>query len=129
VLVVQDEAIKRYSQRLRPFYPQGNIVSDHPFVLFNGPWVKAEEQMAARSFRDFLLAVPQQQLVMKYGLRPTNANVHVDKPEPGNLFLSSPIHSDIQLSYAPIQTARDSVVDELTKQWLSRYNDEPTGDG
>jgi hypothetical protein len=28
-----------------------------------------------------------------------------------------------------IQTASGSVVDELTKQWLSRYNDEPTGDG
>jgi hypothetical protein len=72
VLRVQDEAIKRYSQPLRPFYPQGNIVSDHPFVLFNGPWVKAEEQMAARSFRDFLLAGEQQQLVMKYGLRHSN---------------------------------------------------------
>ena len=130
VLTAQDEIKQRQPQKLRMFYPRVNIESDHPFALLQAPWVKPEMHMAAQVFRDFLLDVPAQQLALKYGLRPTNAQVHIDDSSiQNNLFLSTDIRSDIQNTYTSVQLPGGQVVDELENQWLTRYKDAATGNG
>lgn len=129
VLTSLNEIKQRQSEPLRMFYPHVNIVSDHPFVLLKGPWVKPEAQEAARAFRQFLLAVPQQQLALQYGLRPTSQNVHLSDPGQNNLFLNPAVQPEIHSDYRSVQLPDGTVVNELLKQWNNHYHDAATGNG
>ena len=83
-LVVQSRDKTRYpnmSTNVVAIYPkEGTFWSDHPFVIPNAPWVDAEKRAAAETFRNFLLARPQQELALKYGFRPGDPNVPVGEP-------------------------------------------------
>jgi serine/threonine protein kinase len=127
VLTLEKEAIQRQNQPLQPFYPGLNIVSDHPFAVLQGNWVKPEEQLAAKAFRDFLLAVPQQRQALISGFRPTNPNVHITDNISGNPFVGQSSDIQIKPQIQPLaQAPGGDVVNELIKQWSDRYFDAST---
>jgi hypothetical protein len=71
------DALRR-GRRLVVLYPPANTLSDHPFVILEGSWVSAEQRLAARLFRDFLLSRPQQERARDMGLRPVRNDVALD---------------------------------------------------
>jgi hypothetical protein len=89
-----------------------------------GNWVSQEQQEAARIFRDFLLAVPQQRLALATGFRPANVNVHITDNAPGNVFLQQ---SPYQITPVPVieplaQVPTSAAINELIKQWKNNYD-------
>lgn len=127
VLTLEKGAVQRQGQPLQQFYPVLNIVSDHPFAILQGNWVKPEEQLAAKAFRDFLLAVPQQRQALASGFRPTNPNVRITDNISGNPFVGQSSDIQIQSQIQPLaQAPGGDVVNELIKQWSDRYFDAST---
>jgi serine/threonine protein kinase len=127
VLTLEKEAVQRQGQPLQQFYPGLNIVSDHPFAILQGNWVKPEEQLAAQAFRDFLLAVPQQRQALASGFRPTNPNVRITDNISGNPFVGQASDIQIKSQIQPLaQAPGGDVVNELIKQWSDRYFDAST---
>ncbi|HEX6108330.1 MAG TPA: serine/threonine-protein kinase, partial [Ktedonobacteraceae bacterium] len=128
ILTNNKTAMAVQHQPLQLFYPSLNILSDHPFAILQGDWVTPEQQMAARTFRDFLLAAPQQRLALATGFRPANVNVHITDNAPGNVFLQQSSYNitpkpDIEpLAQFPTST----VINELIKQWKIKYDGSPT---
>jgi serine/threonine protein kinase len=127
ILTNNKTAMAVQHQPLQLFYPSLNIVSDHPFAILQGNWVTTEQQMAARIFRDFLLAAPQQRLALATGFRPANVNVHITDNAPGNVFLQqAPYHITPKLDIEPLAQVPNSVViNELIKQWKINYDGSP----
>jgi hypothetical protein len=127
VLTLEKEALQRQGQPLQQFYPGLNIVSDHPFAILQGNWVKPEEQLAAKAFRDFLLAVPQQRQALVSGFRPTNPNVRIGDNVVGNPFVGQSSDVQIKSQIQPLaQAPSGEVVNELIKEWSDRYFDAST---
>jgi serine/threonine protein kinase len=128
ILTNNKTAMAVQHQPLQLFYPSLNIVSDHPFAILQGNWVTPEQQMAARTFRDFLLAAPQQRLALATGFRPANVNVHITDNAPGNVFLQqSPYHITPKLDIEPLaQVPTSAAINELIKQWKLNYDGSPT---
>jgi serine/threonine protein kinase/ABC-type Fe3+ transport system substrate-binding protein len=127
LLTLEKEAVQRQGQPLQQFYPGLNIVSDHPFAILQGNWVKPEEQLAAKAFRDFLLAVPQQRQALASGFRPTNPDVHITDNIAGNPFVGQSSDVKIESQIQPLaQAPGGDVVNELIKQWSDRYFDAST---
>ncbi len=124
ILTNNKTAMAVQHQPLQLFYPSLNIVSDHPFAILQGNWVTNEQQMAARIFRDFLLAAPQQRLALATGFRPANVNVHITDNAPGNVFLQqSPYHITPKLDIEPLaQVPTSTAINELIKQWKINYD-------
>ncbi len=127
VLTRENEAMQRQGQALLPFYPGLNIVSDHPFAILQGNGITTEAQMAAKVFRDFLLAEQQQRQALISGFRPTNPNVHITEKVSGNPFLGQPSDIQIESQIQPLaQAPSGDVINELIKQWSDRYRDAST---
>jgi serine/threonine protein kinase len=128
ILTNNKTAMAVQHQPLQLFYPSLNIVSDHPFAILQGNWVTHEQQMAARVFRDFLLAAPQQRLALATGFRPANVNVHITDNAPGNVFLQqSSYNITPKLAIEPLaQVPTSTVINELIKQWKIKYDGSPT---
>ncbi len=127
VLTRENQAIQHQAQPLQPFYPGLNIVSDHPFAIVQGSWVTPEQQLAAKAFRDFLLAEAQQRLALLSGFRPTNPKVHITDKVLGNPFLGQSSNIQIKPQIQPLaQAPSGDVVRELLKQWSDRYRDAST---
>ena len=127
VLTLEKEAVQRQGLPLQQFYPGLNIVSDHPFAILQGNWVKPEEQLAAKAFRNFLLAVPQQRQALVSGFRPTNPNVRITDKVAGNPFVGQSTDMQIKSQIQPLaQAPGGDVVNELIKQWSDRYFDAST---
>jgi serine/threonine protein kinase len=132
VLTLEPEAVQRQREELQLFYPNVNIVSDHPFAILQGSWVKPEEQMAARIFRDFLLSEAQQRAALTSGFRPSNPNVHISDKVPNNPFLGQPsdIQSAIKTQIQNIaQPPGGDVVTELIAQWVKGWGNAATAPG
>jgi Ca-activated chloride channel family protein len=83
-LVVQSRDRTKYPNVALPvaaLYPkEGTFWSDHPYAILNTPWVDAEQRAAAMTFRDFLLAKPQQELALQLGFRPGDPNIPIGAP-------------------------------------------------
>lgn len=61
--------------KLVAVYPsEGTLYSDNPYVILNAPWVTAEQQQAAVSFRSFLLTPESQNLFTDAGFRDAQGN-------------------------------------------------------
>lgn len=129
VLTYQDIVTRSGLPKLRPFYPGVNFISNHPFALLHGSWANADQLAAAAVFRDFLLAVPQQQLALQYGLRPANLNVNITDNVPNNLFRSSAVKSDIHSDLQSVQYPDTTVVKALVDLWRQHYGDRQLADG
>jgi ABC-type sulfate transport system substrate-binding protein len=128
VLLDQGQATSRWNQPLQLYYPPTNILSDHPFAILQGDWVTAEEQQAAAMFRDFLLDVPQQQLALASGFRPTNPNVHINDKVPQNLFKNQPFSINLSQQIDTLtlaQAPRGDVLNALLDLWSKTYGTSP----
>ncbi|HLW00738.1 MAG TPA: protein kinase [Ktedonobacterales bacterium] len=123
VLTLQQQAVQRW-EPLQLYYPQVNIVSDHPFAIMRGDWVTQDEQMAAQKFRDFLLSDAQQRAALTSGFRPSNPNVHYNDKVPNNPFLGQSSDIVIQPEIQNLaQPPGGDVVDELISQWKTNWGD------
>jgi serine/threonine protein kinase/ABC-type sulfate transport system substrate-binding protein len=130
VLTLEKQAQQQpWKQALIPFYPNFNIMSNHPFAIFTN--ASPDEQTAARQFRDFLLDKPQQQKALLFGFRPANSDVSLQDPISGNRFTDKSLGFQIppDQSLTQVQAPSGDVTDELLNQWLARYDKAPTSSG
>jgi Ca-activated chloride channel homolog len=68
-------------ERLVALYPkEGTFWHEHPFGIVQADWVSAEQADAARIFTQYVLLVPQQELIMSEGFRPANPDVQLGYP-------------------------------------------------
>jgi Ca-activated chloride channel family protein len=83
-LVTESYDQTKYPNRPLPIvavYPkEGTFWSDHPFIILNAPWVDANLRAAATTYRDFLLAQPQQEKALQLGFRPSDPKVALASP-------------------------------------------------
>lgn len=83
--VVQEQLLIQFNQKhkekLVAIYPvEGAMWADHPLVFLERPETTAEQRLAYRSFRDFVLSSDIQALVLAYGYRPTDLSIALDAP-------------------------------------------------
>ncbi|MGQ9493587.1 MAG: VWA domain-containing protein [Anaerolineae bacterium] len=83
--VVQEQLLIQFNQKhkekLVAIYPvEGAMWADHPLVFLERPEATAEQRLAYRSFRDFVLSSDIQALVLAYGYRPTDLSIALDAP-------------------------------------------------
>lgn len=134
VLTLQDQAQRQQHQPLLINYPALNLLSDHPFVVLQGSWVKDEQKQAALQFRDFLLAREQQLQALANGFRSASSDISLADSSGGvnNPFVSlkaifPDARPDALLNQA--QVPAGDVVDALIVDWQQRYGDRATTDG
>lgn len=133
VLTLQAEAQSRQHQPLLIYYPDVNILSDHPFVVLQGDWVTDEQKRAALQFRDFLLDASQQRQALSYGFRPVNSAIALsdssisNNPFVGLATLFPNRQPDALQSLA--QAPDGEIVDALITNWQQNYPSPPTTDG
>jgi hypothetical protein len=68
----------RWADSMKIIYPDYLTWHDFPYSVWVGPETSALQKNAAIDFEQYLLAEPQQQRALAYGLRPANPNVKVD---------------------------------------------------
>jgi serine/threonine protein kinase len=130
VLTLENQAISRQHQQLQLFYPSVNILSDHPFAILQAKGVTNEQRMAARVFREFLLATEQQKVALSSGFRPTNPNVQVTDNVPGNVFRGQPAGITINPQLQSLAQAPSGVaINKLLQVWTDQYGTSATTPG
>jgi len=130
VLTLENQAISRQHQQLQLFYPSVNILSDHPFAILQAKGVTNEQRMAARVFREFLLATEQQKVALSSGFRPTNLNVQVTDNVPGNVFRGQPAGITINPQLQSLAQAPSGVaINKLLQVWTDQYGTSATTPG
>jgi serine/threonine protein kinase len=130
VLTLENQAISRQHQQLQLFYPGVNILSDHPFAILQAKGVTNEQRMAARVFREFLLATEQQKVALSSGFRPTNPNVQVTDNVPGNVFRGQPAGITISPQLQSLAQAPSGVaINKLLQVWTDQYGTSATTPG
>ncbi len=68
-------------EKLVALYPkEGTFWHEHPFGIVNADWVTLEQKDAAGVFTQYVLAVPQQEIIMAEGFRPVNQDVKLAFP-------------------------------------------------
>ncbi len=68
-------------EKLVALYPkEGTFWHEHPFGIVNADWVTQEQKDAAAIFTQYVLAAPQQEIIMAEGFRPVNQNVKLGFP-------------------------------------------------
>jgi len=74
-----DKATQKWGDSLVAVYPEdGTLLSDHPFVILNAPWVSEYQKFAASQYLFYLLQEENQDKAQDYGFRPANPNVPLD---------------------------------------------------
>jgi len=125
---LQQKANTRWHQSLQIFYPDLNILSDHPFAILQAPWVSDDQKRAALEFQKFLLEDEQQKQAVELGFRPSpsNTNVQITDSTINNLSFAQlatlspnhPIDSPIQ----PVaQPPTGNVINTLLSTWKTLY--------
>ena len=74
-----DKATQKWGDSLVAIYPaDGTLLSDHPFVILNAPWVNEYQKFAASQYLYYLLQESNQDKAQEYGFRPANPSVPLD---------------------------------------------------
>jgi hypothetical protein len=68
----------RWEDAMSIYYPEFLTWHDFPYAVWVGPETTALQKNAAIDFEQYLLAEPQQQRALVYGLRPANSAVKVN---------------------------------------------------
>jgi len=80
--VVLDNSLKaqsKWNDSLVAVYPKdGTLLSDHPFVILNAPWVTYWQKFAAAQYLFYLLQDDNQEKAQRHGFRPANPSVPLD---------------------------------------------------
>ena len=81
--VVIDNSLKaknKWGDSLVSVYPEGGtLLSDHPYVILNAPWVDNWQRFAAAQYLFYLLKEQTQDKAQLYGLRPANPSVSLNE--------------------------------------------------
>ncbi|MFC1486885.1 extracellular solute-binding protein [Thermoproteota archaeon] len=73
------KATEKWGDSLVAIYPEsGTLLSDHPYVILNAPWVSEYQKFAASQYLFYLLQEINQDKAQEYGFRPANPNVPLD---------------------------------------------------
>jgi len=76
VISNSEKATQKWGDSLVAIYPEaGTLLSDHPFVILNAPWVNEYQKFAASQYLFYLLQESNQDKAQEYGFRPANPNV------------------------------------------------------
>lgn len=62
------------------FPAKGTYWTEQPYCILDGEWVTTPQKEAAKIFRDYLLAKPQQELAINYYLRPVDESIPLHAP-------------------------------------------------
>jgi Ca-activated chloride channel family protein len=74
-----DKATQKWGDSLVALYPaDGTLLSDHPYVILNVPWVSEYQKFAASQYLYYLLQESNQDKAQEYGFRPANPSVPLD---------------------------------------------------
>jgi len=80
VISNSDKANQKWGDSLVAVYPEeGTLLSDHPFVILNAPWVSEYQKFAASQYLFYLLQEQNQDKAQDYGFRPANPSVPLDE--------------------------------------------------
>jgi Ca-activated chloride channel family protein len=81
--VVIDNSVKaknKWGDSLVAIYPKdGTLLSDHPFVILNAPWVDPWQRFAAAEYLFYLLQEQNQDKAQLHGFRPANPSVPLNE--------------------------------------------------
>jgi len=117
--IVQEQLLIQFNlknkEKLVAIYPvEGTMWADHPLAFLERPETTAEQRMAYRSFRDFLLSPDTQALVLAHGYRPTDLSIALDTP-------NSPIKAengvDPTQPKTTLQIPSPSVIEIVREVW------------
>lgn len=71
-----EKATLKWGDSLVAIYPEdGTLLSDHPYVILNVPWVSEYQKFAASQYLYYLLQEYNQDKAQEYGFRPASPNV------------------------------------------------------
>lgn len=74
-----EKANAKWGESLVAVYPEeGTLLSDHPFVILNAPWVDEYQQFAASQYLYYLLQENNQDKAQLHGFRPANPSVSLN---------------------------------------------------
>jgi len=74
------KAKQRWNNSLVAIYPQdGTLLSDHPYVILNAPWIDNWQKFAAAQYLFYLLESQTQEKAQRHGFRPANPSVPLDE--------------------------------------------------
>lgn len=80
VLANSLKAKNKWGDSLVAIYPQdGTLLSDHPYVIVNAPWVDNWQRFAAAQYLFYLLESQTQEKAQRHGFRPANPSVPLDE--------------------------------------------------
>ena len=101
--------------RLVAIYPvEGSLWEDHPLALLETPDLTAEQRVVFGRFRDYLLSLEAQMLILSYGYRPADLSIPLDDP-------ASPIQPENGVNPAEPQTTLQvpspAVVEVVKEVW------------
>jgi Ca-activated chloride channel homolog len=93
-------------------YPkEGTFWSDHPAGIVDRDWVTPAHRSAARTYLDFLLARPQQEIALRFGFRPAAIEVPLGAP------LDAAHGIDPQEPKTTLEVPTVEVMDGITRLW------------
>ena len=76
VISNSEKATQKWGDSLIAVYPEdGTLLSDHPFVILDAPWISEYQKFAASQYLFYLLQEENQDKAQDYGFRPANPNV------------------------------------------------------
>ena len=71
-----EKATQKWGDSLVAVYPEdGTLLSDHPFVILDAPWISEYQKFAASQYLFYLLQEQNQDKAQNYGFRPANPSV------------------------------------------------------
>lgn len=117
--VIQEQLLIRFNReskgKLIAIYPaEGTMWADHPLVFLERPETTADERLAFRQFRDFLLSPDSQMFVLQSGYRPADLTIPLDST-------ISPINvangADAAQPKTTLQIPSPNVVDVVRDAW------------
>jgi len=74
------KAKNKWGDSLVAIYPEdGTLLSDHPYVILNAPWVDNWQKFAAAQYLFYLLESQTQEKAQRHGFRPANPSVPLDE--------------------------------------------------
>jgi Ca-activated chloride channel family protein len=80
VISNSEKASQKWGDSLVAVYPEdGTLLSDHPFVILDAPWVSEYQKFAASQYLFYLLQEQNQDKAQDYGFRPANPNVPLNE--------------------------------------------------
>ncbi len=128
IITTYENLVLTHDKLFDIFYPQQNMLSDHPFAIFKG--ASPEEHQAAAIFRDFLLGPDMQKLARSFGFRPASTNISLMEQTSLNPFWKTTLNIKPPEIFQSSENPPDyNAIQELIRQWTKKYSQRPTALG